>query len=354
MDVSKVMENIPQSLLPAGEIGPSLRGGTVNYSTKSVSRSLLPQRGCITKAHAEIMYQYRHVINPSVHSTLFSTESEVMEYQRELAKHKARLMLEFNPILVDKILEVAKHEFNWINPRTKQAPNSLRDLKDCIADKEAWKTSSRKNEVYTLMFGIFKKPNEQWLKNRVVHWMLNNKIEYEEDATWGNHSKGRRTEGCYFSVVKGLRHDSFNKSFSKVISSVHGCEMVNSDQNVKRKRHDYHWEKLDGGNGYLKRKKNRGALMYTEEEGEEIMERLHSQFGPLQMARWCREKQLEVCICCVEELARKTILNHLFILLDWISRLELEEVQTISPCLPFRVIPPIMLTTVVNKDPEVQ
>ena len=165
---------------------------------------------------AKKTYAYSHLFS-ECRNTLDPEDEDVINWRNKALQVRLELSNIGKVTGRQRMLEVAKVQFNMKIKGTDISPKCIDDILKIICDKE-WYTNNKRdriNQIYMLVYGITRQGFNQWLLDLERSWLEERNLTYVSLS--GQPTSTRCSRGCVFSLLKKVFNNSTIKLFKEAM-----------------------------------------------------------------------------------------------------------------------------------------
>jgi hypothetical protein len=219
--------------------------GWPNTTTRYCSKNFFTQKGKIDLDQARDNFKFaRHFFPNQGFGADDPCTDELNRFIALLKKERSAFGKRIFPKILGKVLDYAQNIFEW-RMADGALPHSVNDLVT-IACAEDELSHTKKQQIYWLMYGLFRHDDQGWLATAVLADMEAENVAYLDPNDTSNH---HYADGCYLSAAKATREEPINKKFKHALRKKYGMSIADSMLDRDKK---FNFVRLDGTHGYVK------------------------------------------------------------------------------------------------------
>ena len=157
-------------------------------------------------------YAYSHLFS-ECRNTLDPQDEDINNWRNKALQIRLELSTIGKVTGRQRMLEVARVQFNMKIKGTDISPKCIDDILKIISDKE-WYTNDKRdriNQIYMLIYGITRQGFNQWLLDLEQSWLKKRNLTYVSPS--GQQTTTSYSRGCVFSLMKKVFNNSTIKLF---------------------------------------------------------------------------------------------------------------------------------------------
>ena len=193
----------------------------------------------------------------SVTAPLIPSDSDIKTWRDRALAIRHTLIKKGNNAGKQKLLEIAKYEYNMKMIDTDVSPNSVFDILSIVGDSKWYNDNkqARREQVYMMMYGLLRRGKNQWALDIEMEEMKKYNISYVGKDGLDPMYNGK---GCIYSILTKVFSNTNTKRFRDVMWSNHKEYLCVRTKKQLEQRSDVTIEKLTcrWGSLHLIREKN--------------------------------------------------------------------------------------------------
>lgn len=165
---------------------------------------------------AKKTYAYSHLFS-ECRNTLDPQDEDINNWRNKALQVRLELSNIGKVAGRQRMLEVARVQFNMKIKGTDISPKCIDDILKIICDRE-WYTNDKRdriNQIYMLVYGITRQGFNQWLLDLEQSWLQQRNLTYVSPS--GQPTATSYSRGCVFSLLKKVFNNSTIKLFKETM-----------------------------------------------------------------------------------------------------------------------------------------